>query len=368
MMESRATTRYWHKLADGKIQCDLCPRCCKLGEGQSGYCTFRRCDRGELELMTYGLSSGFCIDPIEKKPLFHFLPGTPVLSFGTVGCNLGCKFCQNWDLSRCRIKDAVLGLAPPDKIARAAQLMKCTSVAFTYNEPIIFHEYAVDTAKECRARGIKTVAVTAGYVSPEPRKEFYAWMDAANVDLKGFTEEFYREYTNSSLAPVLETLEYIKKETSTWLEITMLLIPGLNDSERELQAMTAWIFQTLGPDVPLHFSAFFPTHRMPDRPPTPPERLVYARKIALRNGLRHVYTGNIEDLRGQATYCHACKKVLVIRNGYTITGWDLRGKNQCKSCGAICAGVFEERPGNWGSKRCQIQLKPNKDFLPQIVE
>jgi len=281
---------------------------------------------------------------------------------------MGCKFCQNWDLSRCRIKDANLGLAPPDRIARAAQMMKCTGVAFTYNDPVVFHEYAVDTAKECRARGLKTVAVTAGYVCPEPREEFYKWMDAANVDLKGFTEEFYKKYTDSSLQPVLETLEYIKKKTATWLEITTLLIPGVNDSEQELRAMSEWIVKTLGRDVPLHLTAFFPTHQMPNHPPTPPERLIWARKIALRSGIRHVYTGNIEDPRGQSTYCHACKKVLIIRNRFEITGWDFKGKSRCKTCGAVCAGIFEERPGTWGSKRCQIQLISNNDFLPKIVE
>jgi pyruvate formate lyase activating enzyme len=361
-------TRYWRKLADDKVQCNICPRRCILSEGQSGYCTFRRCDGGELVLMTHGYSSGFCIDPIEKKPLLHFLPGTPVLSFGTVGCNLGCKFCQNWDLSRCAIKDANLSKAPPDKIARAAKIMGCSSVAFTYNDPVIFHEYAVDTAKECRALGIKTVAVTAGYVMKEPREEFYAWMDAVNVDLKGFTEEFYKKHTDSALQPVLETLEYIKKKTSTWLEITTLLIPGLNDSEYELRAMTSWIVKTLGPDVPLHLTAFFPSYKMSDHPYMPPEHLKKARKIALHSGLHYVYTGNIDDPLGQSTYCHSCRKGLIVRNGFQIMGWGLKEKGQCKFCGAPCAGVFEEKPGVWGPKRLQLQLRPDKDFRPYAIE
>ena len=318
--------------------------------------------------MTYGLSSGFCIDPIEKKPLFHFLPGTAALSFGTAGCNLGCRFCQNWHLSRVKIKDADLAKAPPEKIAQAARLMGCAGVAFTYNDPVVFHEYAVDTAKECRALGIKTLAVTAGYVSKEPREEFYAWMDAANVDLKGFTEGFYKKYTDSALQPVLETLEFIKKKTSTWLEITTLLIPGVNDSEYELRAMTEWIVKTLGPDVPLHLTAFFPSYEMSTHPAMPPEHLKVARKIALHSGLRYVYTGNIEDPHGQTTYCHSCGESLIIRNGFEITGWNLKDKGQCKSCGTPCAGIFEEKPGDWGSKRLQIQLVQEKSYRPVIVE
>ncbi len=361
-------TRFWHKLDHGKVQCDLCPRHCVISEGLCGYCNFRQCDRGELELQSYGYSSGFCIDPVEKKPLFHFLPGVPVLSFGTAGCNLNCKFCQNWDLSRQRMPSANLTPAPPDKIAHAAQLTRCSAVAFTYNDPVIFHEYAVDTARECRALGLKTIAVTAGYVSPEPREEFYSWMDAANVDLKGFTEEFYKNYTDSSLQPVLETLEYIKKKTKTWLEITTLLIPKVNDSEHDLRAMTEWIVKTLGPDVPLHLTAFFPCYKMKDHPAMPPEHLMRARKIALHSGLRHVYTGNIDDTHGQTTYCHSCKKELILRDGYEIRKWNFEGKGLCSSCGTACAGIFEEKHGDWGAKRLQIQLKPEKDFEPSLVE
>jgi pyruvate formate lyase activating enzyme len=367
-MGSKTTTRYWHKLKDKKVQCDLCPRQCVLAEGQSGYCSFRRCEGGELELMTYGYSSGFCIDPIEKKPLFHFLPGTAVLSFGTAGCNLGCKFCQNWALSRMEIRNADLTKAPPEKIAKAAQTMECSGVAFTYNDPVVFHEYAVDTAKECRALGLKTIAVTSGYVLKEPREEFYTWMDAVNVDLKGFTEEFYKKYTDSALQPVLETLQYIKKKTSTWLEITTLLIPGLNNSEYELRTMTEWIVKNLGPDVPLHFTAFFPSYKMLDRPPTSPGHLNQARKIALHSGLRHVYTGNVEDLQGQTTYCPKCKEKLIVRDGFKIMDWALKEKGLCKSCGTLCAGVFEDNHGNWGSKRLQIQLRLDKDFRPVPVE
>lgn len=348
-------TKYWQKLSDGKIQCTLCPRYCKLTEGLRGFCFVRACRNNKIVLTTYGRSSGFCVDPIEKKPLFHFLPGTPVLSFGTAGCNLGCIFCQNWDISKSRETDTLADEASPTQIARTAKALGCRSVAFTYNEPAIFHEYAVDTAKECRKLGIKTVAVTAGYVSPEPRKEFYEWIDAANVDLKGFTEEFYKKYTNSSLAPVLGTLVYIKKKTKVWLEITTLLIPGLNDSEKELCNMTSWIVKNLGSDVPLHFSAFHPAYKMLDIPPTPASTLRKAKEIAIASGIHYCYTGNVDDPENETTYCHSCGKKLIGRNWYEITGWNLK-EGRCKSCNTPCIGIFEDKPGNWGSKRLPVRL------------
>ena len=348
-------TKYWEKLGDGRIQCNACPRHCKLGEGQRGYCFVRACENGQIVLTTYGRSSGFCVDPIEKKPLFHFLPGTPVLSFGTAGCNLGCKFCQNADISHSREMDILADTASPELIAKTAQALRCRSVAFTYNEPAIFHEYAVDTAKACRKLEIKTVAVTAGYVTSEPRKEFYEVMDAANVDLKGFTEEFYKKYTDSSLRPVLETLEYIKKKTSTWLEITTLLIPGLNDSEKELRGLTSWIVKNLGTGVPLHFTAFHPAYKLREVPPTPVSTLRKARDIALANGIRYCYTGNVEDPEGEVTFCHSCGKKLIIRNGFELAEWNLKEKSACKFCGTLCAGVFENKPGHWGSKRLPVR-------------
>ncbi len=351
-------TKYWHKLVDGKVQCDLCPRHCKLSEGQRGYCFVRACQNDRIVLTTYGRSSGFCVDPVEKKPFFHFLPGTPVLSFGTAGCNLGCKFCQNADISHSREMDTLADSASPELIAKTAETLHCQSVAFTYNEPAIFHEYAVDTAKACRKLGIKTVAVTAGYVCAEPRKEFYEWMDAANVDLKGFTEEFYKKYTDSSLQPVLETMEFIKKKTSTWLEITTLLIPGLNDSKKELQALTSWIVKNLGPEVPLHFTAFHPAYKILDVPPTPVLTLRKAREIALTNGIRYCYTGNIEDPEGETTFCHHCRKKLNGRNWYELATVNLK-VGKCKFCGTVCAGVFVPPPGTWGSKCLPIRLYPD---------
>ncbi len=349
--------RYWHRLDDGRVQCDLCPRFCKLHEGQRGLCFVRACQGGEIVLTTYGRSSGFCVDPIEKKPLNHFLPGTPVLSFGTAGCNLACKFCQNWDISKSREIDTLADAASPEVIARAAADLNCRSVAFTYNDPVIFHEYAIDVARACRERGIKTVAVTAGYVCPEPRREFYAHMDAANVDLKAFTERFYKYITGSHLQPVLDTLVYIKHETEVWLEITTLLIPGENDSDEELDEMTRWVVQALGPDVPMHFTAFHPDWKMMDKPSTPPETLQRARRIAMRNGVRYAYTGNVHDPEGNSTYCHHCGKLLIGRDWYELSGWHLTPEGRCRFCDTPCAGVFEARPGTWGSRRLPVRLK-----------
>ncbi len=349
-------TKYWHALDDGRIQCDLCPRYCKLHEGQRGLCFVRARVEDQIVLTTYGRSSGFCIDPIEKKPLAHFLPGTPVLSFGTAGCNLACGYCQNWDISKSRETDRLLDQASPETIAEAALRMGCRSVAYTYNDPVVFHEYAIDVAKACRARGVKNVAVTAGYVCPEPRAEFYAWMDAANVDLKSFNEETYKRHTGAHLEPVLDTLKYIRHETDVWLEVTTLLIPGLNDSDEELTAMADWMARELGPEVPWHFSAFHPDYRMLDRPPTPPATLRRAREIAMRAGMNYVFTGNIHDPDGQATYCPDCGATLIGRDGYALTMWGLDGQGHCLRCGTACAGVFEAEPGTWGNRRQGVHL------------
>jgi pyruvate formate lyase activating enzyme len=349
-------TRYWHRLEDGRIQCDLCPRLCKLHEGQRGFCFVRACQDGQVVLTTYGRSSGFCVDPVEKKPLYHFLPGTPVLSFGTAGCNLGCKFCQNWDISKSRELDTLADEASPETIATAAEALGCRSVAFTYNDPVIFHEYAIDVAAACRQRGIKTVAVTAGEVCAEPRAEFYRFIDAANVDLKGFTETFYRDVCAGHLQGVLETLVYLKRHTPVWLELTTLLIPGLNDSDQELEDLTCWVVENLGPDVPLHFSAFHPDFRLRDRPPTPPATLRRARQIAVKNGVRYAYVGNVHDPEADSTWCHACGTLLIGRDWYELTGWHLDSGGRCPTCGAACAGVFEPRPGDWGRRRLPVRL------------
>ena len=349
-------TKYWHRLADERVQCDLCPRFCKLHEDQRGLCFVRANQGGQLVLTTYGRSSGYCIDPIEKKPLNHFLPGTPVLSFGTAGCNLACKFCQNWDISKSREMDTLADQASPETIARAAAELGCRSVAYTYNDPVIFHEYAIDVAQACAERGVKSVAVTAGYVCPEPRAEFYRHMDAANVDLKAFTDEFYWKLTGGHLEPVLDTLRYLKHETQVWFELTTLLIPGENDSDQELDAMTRWVAEELGPEVPMHFTAFHPDWKLRDRPPTPGTTLSRARKIAIRNGVRYAYTGNVHDAAGGSTYCHRCGELLIGRDWYVLSGWNLDAHGNCLFCGTHCAGVFDARPGTWGARRQPVRL------------
>ena len=348
--------RFWEALNNGRIQCNLCPRHCQLKDGQRAFCFVRMAKDGKLILTTYGRSTGFCIDPIEKKPLNHFLPGTPVLSFGTAGCNLGCRFCQNWDISKARDVELVSAEASPEAIALAAKRAGCRSVAFTYNDPVIFHEYAIDVAAACHERGIKTVAVTAGYQCAEPRAEFYRFMDAANVDLKGFTEQFYHELCVGHLEPVLDTLRYLKHETDVWFEITTLLIPGKNDGDAELDALTRWVMRDLGPDVPLHFTAFHPDWKMRDLPPTPGATLTRARRIGLANGLRYVYTGNTHDVEGGTTVCGSCGAGLIARDWYTILSWRLTPDGRCPDCGAVIPGVFDPVPGTWGARRAPVRI------------
>jgi len=333
--------RWWHRLDDGRIQCDLCPRECKLHEGQRGACFVRARHADGIILTTYGRSSGFCLDPIEKKPLNHFLPGSSVLSFGTAGCNLGCRFCQNASISKAREMDVLMDRAGPEAIAQAALESGARSVAFTYNDPVIFAEYAMDVADACREAGVAAVAVTAGYMSPEPRREFYAKMDAANVDLKGFTETFYAKLTSSQLAPVLETLAYLRHETKVWFEITTLLIPGANDSDAELRDECRWIARELGLDVPVHFTAFHPDYKMTDLPPTPASTLQRARRIALDEGLKHVYTGNVHDSEGGTTYCTECGEALIVRDWYRIEDYRLAADGECPTCTTPLAGRFE---------------------------
>ena len=353
---STVPTRYSHRLDDGRVQCDVCPRACKLREGQRGLCFVRAREGDGIVLTSYGRSSGFCVDPIEKKPLNHFLPGTSVLSFGTAGCNLSCRFCQNWDISKSREIDTLADAASPDTIAEAAERLGCASVAFTYNDPVVFLEYAVDAADACRERGVRAVAVTAGYICPEARADFFAHMDAANVDLKAFTEAFYADVCAGHLEPVLETLAYVKHETGVWLEITNLLIPGLNDGDDELDAMTRWIVETLGPDVPVHFTAFHPDWKLLDRPPTPPATLARARSVALANGVRHAYTGNVVDPEGQSTWCHGCGTRVIERDGYRLGEYRLTADGRCELCGTAIPGVFGRAPGRWGPRRLPVRL------------
>lgn len=392
--------RYWHQLDDGRIQCDVCPRFCKMKVGQRGLCSVRGNYGGGIGLLSYGQASGFCIDPIEKKPLNHFYPGTPILSFGQTGCNLTCSFCQNWsiskhkeaeldevlkyactvyaqkmqennqlnqtiaasklsqnhDISKSREMDKMQSRATPDMIAQACVKTKCKSVAFTYNDPVIFLEYAVDVAKACRARGIKTVAVTAGYIHEAARKEFFAHMDAANVDLKAFTQDFYYKLCSADLDRVLETLVYLKHETDVWFELTDLLIPGENDSPEEIDEMTRWVVKELGCEVPMHFSAFHPDWKMLDKPRTPPATLIRARDIAIKNGVRYAYTGNVHHEAGDTTYCHACGDVLIKRDWYELSQWNLSDDGKCLKCGTACGGRFDGPAGDWGRKRVPLRF------------
>jgi pyruvate formate lyase activating enzyme len=348
--------RWWHSLGDGRIQCDLCPRDCKLHEGQRGLCFVRKMEGGEMHLTTYGRSSGFCVDPVEKKPLNHFYPGSSILSFGTAGCNLACKFCQNWDISKSKEMDRLQDEAAPETIAAAALKLGCKSVAFTYNDPVIFVEYAMDIADACHEKGVKAVAVTAGYMHDAPRREFYAKMDAANVDLKAFTDDFYWKVCGGRLQPVLDTLAYLVKETQVWTEITTLLIPGRNDSDEELRAMSQWIRRNLGPDVPLHFTAFHPDWKMTDVERTPGSTLTRARRIAQLAGLNYVYTGNVHDEAGGSTYCPSCEKPVIVRDWYNINGYHLGDEGACKFCGTQIAGRFAKFGKAFGPRRIPVRL------------
>ncbi len=357
--QSNYAGRYWHMLADGRMQCDLCPRDCKLHEGQRGACFVRQRIGEQMILTTYGRSSGFCIDPIEKKPLNHFYPGSSVFSFGTAGCNLACKFCQNWDISKSRDMDRLMDEASPETIARIAKEHDCQSVAFTYNDPVIFAEYAMDTADACHALGIKTVAVTAGYMHEQARRDFYARMDAANIDLKAFTEDFYFKLSGGHLQPVLDTLAYVHHETDCWLEITTLLIPGHNDSDQEITGLTQWVAKELGPDVPLHFSAFHPDYKMLDVPATPTATLTRARKIAMDAGLNYVYTGNVHDEAGGSTYCPGCKKMVIQRDWYDIRAYHVTAEGRCEFCQHPIAGRFGAYHGCFGPRRIPIAIHPH---------
>ncbi|MEZ4223370.1 MAG: AmmeMemoRadiSam system radical SAM enzyme [Polyangiaceae bacterium] len=350
--------RWQHAVDEGRVQCDLCPRFCRLHEGQRAFCFVRQNVGGEIYLTSYGRATGFCIDPIEKKPLNHFYPGSSVLSFGTAGCNLGCKFCQNWDTTKAREIERMSDAATPEQVAEAAQRHGAHSVAFTYNDPVIFAEYAIDSAKACHERGVKTVAVTAGYVTPEARKDFFEHIDAVNVDLKAFDPDFYRKLCYADIEPVLDTLRYLRHETKVWFEVTTLLIPGHNDDESQLKRQLDWYLENLGPDVPLHFSAFHPDFRMLDVPATPPETCRWARRIALDHGIRYVYSGNINDAAGQSTYCPGCDARVIERDWYDIGDYSLRG-NECVKCGTALAGRFwsDGAPSDkWGRKRLRVAI------------
>ena len=347
---------WWHTTEDGRVECELCPRHCRLREGQRGFCFVRVRHDDRLVLDTYGRSSGFCLDPVEKKPLAHFHPGTSVLSFGTAGCNLACKFCQNWEISTSRQWDTLAAEASPRTIAETARDLAATSVAFTYNDPVIFAEYAIDTAWACRQAGVQPIAVTAGYISEEARPAFFAPMAAANIDLKGFTEQFYRRVTGARLETVLDTLRYVVHETDVWTEITTLVIPGFNDSDEELTRLSQWVAGELGPDVPLHFSAFQPDNRMRDVARTPVSTLRRARELARTAGLHHVYVGNVHDTDGDTTWCPGCGTALIVRDWYQILSYRLGPDGRCPDCGTPIPGRWEESPGDFGRQRIPVRI------------
>lgn len=331
--------KYQNILKNDKVQCTICPRNCILKEGQEGFCHVRKNINGEIVLDTYGYNTGLAIDPIEKKPLYHFYPNSSVLSFGTLGCNMGCQFCQNWQMTKSRSDNHLLNKTSPQEIVRIAQEYACKSVAFTYNDPIIFFEYAIDTAKLCSEFGIKTVAVTSGYINHEPAKEFFKYMDAANIDLKGFSEEFYSKNCHAHLEPVLETIKYVKQETKCWLELTTMLIEGENDSEQMLTNQCSWILNNLGDNVPLHFSAFFPRYKFSERKHTEFSTLLKAYKIASDVGLKYVYTGNLSNTKTSSTYCKNCSKPVIIRDGYNLLEYNL-SNGCCNFCFEPCEGRF----------------------------
>ena len=347
---------WWSRLDNGKVQCDLCPRHCRLSPGQRGFCFVREERDGGMALTSYGRASGFCIDPIEKKPLNHFYPGTPVLSFGTAGCNLGCKFCQNWDISKAKENDRLQDWASPEAVAEAAVKHNCRSIAFTYNDPVIFAEYAIDCARAAHDRGVKTVAVSAGYITSQARGDFYEHIDAANIDLKAFTQQFYKKLCFADLAPILDTLKWLKRETDVWIEVTTLLIPGQNDSADEVQRLSDWFIENLGPETPLHFTAFHPDFKMTDLPRTPATTLKRARDIAKSVGLKHVYTGNVHDVTSQSSYCAGCGELLIERDWYQLGEWSLTPNGNCRFCNESLVGHFETQPGTWGAKRERIAV------------
>ncbi|WP_354625745.1 AmmeMemoRadiSam system radical SAM enzyme [Psychromonas sp. MME2] len=330
-------TYYWHRLDDGRVCCDLCPQHCTLREGKRGNCYVRMCHQGEISLVSYGRSSGFAIDPIEKKPLYHFYPGSQVLSFGTAGCNLSRDFCQNWRISKSREMATLSCWASPEEIVANAKRYGCQSIAFTYNDPVIFMEYAVDVSRYAQSQGLKSVVVSAGYICAQPRVEFFKYIDAANIDLKGFTESFYKKHCHGSLQPVLETLQYLKKETPVWFELTNLLIPDENDSDQEIHNMCAWIVANLGVDIPLHFTAFHPDFKMLNKDKTGMATLLRARDIAMSYGMHYVYCGNVNDIETNSTYCFKCHQPLIIRDRFMITANRLSDNNRCPFCGTACA-------------------------------
>jgi len=337
-VETKHEARWWETMADGRLHCYLCPRHCHIGEGQSGFCFIRKHEAGRLLQLGYGRPAAIQIDPVEKKPLNHFFPGSKIFSMGTAGCNMGCFFCQNWDISKAKADQVNAADLSPDAVVDLAQEQGCPHLAFTYNEPTIWGEYVIDISKAAHQRGLNTVMVSNGYITREAFFDVYQHIDAANIDLKAFTENFYSKVTLTHLLPVLETLKWLRHETNVWFEVTNLIIPTLNDDESEFQKLCDWMLNNIGDDVPLHFTAFHPDFKLQDKPATPPETLHHARKIAMQMGLKYVYEGNIFS-DGAHTICPGCKKGIVKRSWHSVLTSQLKD-GKCAHCGTAIAGVF----------------------------
>jgi pyruvate formate lyase activating enzyme len=331
--------KWWQQADNGKLLCTLCPRYCTIGDGQAGFCFIRKNIDGKLYSIGYGKPTGFAIDPIEKKPLNHFWPGSNILSFGTAGCNLGCKFCQNWSISRAKLNDNNSLTASPEDVVMLAKKYNVPSIAYTYNDPVIFGEYVIDISKIAHEEGINSVMVTAGYIDKNARKEVFRNIDAANVDLKAFSELFYHKFSYAHLEYVLDTLIWLKKETNVWFEITNLMIPDENDSIEETKKMCQWILENLGDEVPLHFTAFHPDFKMTDKRQTPASTISNARRIAMEAGIKYCYIGNVHNLIGQNTYCPECKKLIIQRDWHLIIENKLTNSH-CPYCNELIAGIF----------------------------
>jgi pyruvate formate lyase activating enzyme len=333
--------QWWTPLEGGKVHCYLCPRDCKIGEGQTGFCFIRKNEGGKLVTLGYVRPAAVQVDPVEKKPLFHFYPGTRIFSMGTAGCNMGCFFCQNWDISKAKSDQVHSVDLTADDVCQNAMQYECPSLAFTYNEPSIWGEYVIDISKRAREVGLKTVMVTNGYINEQAFYDVYEHIDAANVDLKAFTENFYGKITLTHLKPVLDTLKRLKRDTNVWFEITNLMIPTLNDNPDEVKQLANWVLDNVGNSIPVHFTAFHPDFKLRNIHNTPPETLEMARDIALEQGLKFVYVGNVFSDSAN-TYCPSCNRLLIERNWHQIVKYRISADGSC-ACGTKVPGHFNYR-------------------------
>lgn len=334
-----AKARYYDKLPKNRVKCRLCPWECTVEPGDRGICQVRANRDGIYHSLVYGRVAAHHVDPIEKKPLFHFHPASTAFSVATAGCNVECKFCQNWELAQRKPEELNSVVMSPNKLARTAAGAGCVSLAYTYNEPTIFTEFMIDTAAESRSLGLRNVVISNGFINPAPLRDLCKVIDAYKVDLKSFRESYYADVVSGQLAPVLRSLEILKEE-QVWTEIVYLIVPTLNDSDAEIRDMTKWVFQTLGPDVPVHFSRFYPQYKLRNLPPTPTSTLMRARKIGLDSGLHYVYLGNIPGNEGECTYCPACGEVVIGRTGYRVNTLAL-SDGRCRHCGEVIPGVWQ---------------------------